>query len=443
MTSFGALVTIGVAMAVLSLAGGYLMWRGLRPHAAEHHNARVCTQTGSAILTSAVVGGVLLLLQFWADGRAENRDQRKSIALQRDLSGIRLVGVDLGGIDMTGKQLRDADLSESDLRGASLIKTDLTGARLAEADMRDSQLRGARLAGAYLTGADLRNADGFDAHFEGAQLGPDARGAGVDLEGAKFINAHFRGACLARVRLRGAVLGGADLTSTVLTGADLRGARLVRDGVPANLDGAFLHGVQIDPDQHSLVHGARVAFARHVAARRPRSGPRPAPARAEQDQLVEVSDGDTVRFHRLGWVRLVGIDAPDPDPPVEDVPPLRTPKPVVRSEPPQRPGWLSPRPEPAGNAARSFLGSHIGKRVRYILERQPFETRDHGQFGRARAYVWIEGDRTSLNTRLIDAGLGRWKKEPQLRQFVQELQWAQLNAQQSGRGVWATCLTTP
>lgn len=107
---------------------------------------------------------------------------------------------------------------------------DLTGARLMDADLAGADLMGARLdlvslADADLSAADLEGASLIQARVTGARLA-DANLARATLAGADLTGAHLAGACLVGADLRGAALVNASLQGADLTGARLDGADL-------------------------------------------------------------------------------------------------------------------------------------------------------------------------------------------------------------------------
>jgi uncharacterized protein YjbI with pentapeptide repeats len=319
-----------------------------------------------------------------------------------------------------------------------MVRTSVKRARLAGADLRDSSARSVSFEGSFLTGVNASGIDGFDAHFEHVSAGPTNQGATANFDRAKLINGHFHGACLARASFKDAVLGGGDFSNAVLTGTDLTGAALMRDGVPANFRGALLTGVKVDPSGRALIDRARQSerarIAHLVGSFRT---PGASPPNAIEDRLVEVSDGDTIKLEHLGWLRLTGIDAPDPTPPVEDLPRLTSRAPVADDPPLGSPDALA-----VGNLARTYLGRHIGEPVSYALAAQARERRDNGGVGRARGYLWF-ADGRFVNRDLLREGYVVRKSEPQDPALSDGLDIAQDLAQRDGLRVWATCPSEP
>jgi uncharacterized protein YjbI with pentapeptide repeats len=104
---------------------------------------------------------------------------------------------------------------------------DLTGARLIDADLSQANFSGAKLARAELAGAILQEAD-----LSGADLS-DADLRRTDLLNADLTRANLTNADLSEARLVHAVLEG-----TIWDGASLRSADLTR---ARRADGAALH----------------------------------------------------------------------------------------------------------------------------------------------------------------------------------------------------------
>ena len=82
------------------------------------------------------------------------KDLVKQLILgQKDLSGVRLKGVNLRGFDLQNVNFSGADLSQSNLEGA-----DLSGANLRSANLINANLKSTNLTAANLTRANLTNA---------------------------------------------------------------------------------------------------------------------------------------------------------------------------------------------------------------------------------------------------------------------------------------------
>jgi uncharacterized protein YjbI with pentapeptide repeats/endonuclease YncB( thermonuclease family) len=369
---------------------------------------------GASLLTGA---GISLAFFFLQD--ANQRNEKKvadrqalhlRVGLTRDLSGSDLRGSDLRGVDLGNKDLSGADLRGADLDGDSLIGADLHGATLEGAHLRGADLTKANLIGAFLNGADLRDARLGDAHLQRAQIGNDVGGRAAELSGAWLVDAHLHETCLADADLRRAVVGGADLSGAILSDADLRGARLERDGVPANLVGAWLARVKVDSSARGfLPHEVGGSHGTRAAAQ-----PSPkAPPESVADRVIRVSDGDTVELERRGWVRLIGIDAPDLN-------------------------------DPVGSDAKRFVEREVRRddAVRYKLGRMPREVRAGGAGpwpGRWRAYIWLSDGRF-LNGAILAGGYAeRQTDQPEDARYVPALDEAERRAKAAGKHIWAAC----
>jgi uncharacterized protein YjbI with pentapeptide repeats len=116
-------------------------------------------------------------------GKKAWREWRKQSDERPDLSGEKLLHLDLSYLDLNGADMRKASLWGSLLRNAKLAGADLSGcmarfvsfsgaklagAKLVEADLRAGSLRRADLAGADLTRAVLRFTSLVGANVEGA-----------------------------------------------------------------------------------------------------------------------------------------------------------------------------------------------------------------------------------------------------------------------------------
>ena len=92
-----------------------------------------------------------------------------------DLSGAKLMklemnNVDLSGANLSGADLRASGLNGANLSGANLIGSDLSWAQLWRANLRGADLSGANLTQVNLSGADLAGADLSGAYLAGANL---------------------------------------------------------------------------------------------------------------------------------------------------------------------------------------------------------------------------------------------------------------------------------
>ncbi len=156
--------------------------------------------------------------------------------------GVDFTGADLSGLDLLGAELGCANMSRvvligADLYTASLGETRLDGADLSGADLRKVQGRGCKAQYANLSGANLQRADFAQSNFRGAVL----RGAqlqrvtfsGADLREADLRDGVFERTRLSRARMGGCrvagasgqVIGPVDVgvdTSKLLDGPELR-----------------------------------------------------------------------------------------------------------------------------------------------------------------------------------------------------------------------------
>jgi uncharacterized protein YjbI with pentapeptide repeats/endonuclease YncB( thermonuclease family) len=382
-------------------------------------------KTARGSLGASLVTGALLSLAFFflqdqnkkhEDKLADQQktDQQKiaqrqalriTVGLQRNLSGADLSGDYLSFVDLGGKNLSGGDLRGTQLEGAGMVGTGLERTLLDGANLKRADLTEAKLQGAELSGADLEKTQFAKAQLQGATIGQGIHGHAAYLKGAFLINADLRGACLAGADLRGAHLSGADFSGAVLTDADLRGAELELDGIPVNLKRAWTARAQIDQENRHFVSTP----PRINLGRRRRSPSTHAPADAIADRVVRISDGDTIKLKRLGWVRLIGLDAPS-------------------------------RKAPWGTQAREFLEHELPTNsvVRYELGPQRREPvpRD---VGRWQVYIWLPDGRF-LNQSILERGYGQRQAKPtEARRYIAVLAAAVQRAKAAGRGVWTTC----
>lgn len=385
---------------------------------------RLSDQEARGSLGASLVTGAVISLTFFFLQRADEDNAKKianrqtlhvTIGLQRDLSRADLNSQNLSGFDLSKK-----DFSEADLHGATLTDATLLGTRLDRANLEEANLYGADLTDAWLeeatlSGADLQHAMMTRAHLKNAVIGEGADGKGTNLSHATLVDADLRGACLAFADLRYAVLGGTDLAGAVLTGADLRGAVLERDGIPVNLAGASVAGVKLDRDDRRFLGPTATPLPPDSSA--PGAGTAlsgAVPREAVRDRVTSVSDGDTLKLERLGWVRLIGLDAP-------------------------------PTEQAVGKEARDFLVREALLRkatVSYRLGKQQREPRAFNQVGRWRAYIWL-ADGRSLNELILQQGYAQRQVNELGRQedaaYAPTLSEAEQSAKAAGRHIWATC----
>lgn len=128
----------------------------------------------------------------------DNDTKKQIIAVEiiksKDLSGLKLRGVDLSGVkfdqmDLSATNLREANLSQAKFTGVSLEQSNLSRANLSGSYLYNTGLKGASMLYANLSGAELR---------------------AVDLEYTNLIQAVLSGADLRYAKLRYAVLRGAE-----------------------------------------------------------------------------------------------------------------------------------------------------------------------------------------------------------------------------------------
>jgi uncharacterized protein YjbI with pentapeptide repeats len=399
-----------LAMILLGVAAGLMLV--FVPPRFSTHQAQAAF--GASLATGAAIALAFFFLQREDEDNQKKVSQKETlrlgVALAPDLTGADLSGEEMSEFDLSQKDLSDADLDGAVLRKATLRGTRLDRASLNEAKLGDANLTRASLQKAFMNGVDLRRAVLRKARLEGAFLGPGRGGRRADLRKARMLDARLTGACLAKADLRGALLGDVDLRGAVLTGADLRGAVLDFDGVYANLRGAIgLRTIKLDAAQRTLL--PRIAGTPAVAGRPDRV---PVPAAARNARVTRVSDGDTFQLDDGRWVRLIGLDAPDPDQPIG--------------------------PQATKAMERMVLRNAD---IRYVLGDPETENRPVNPPGRTRAYVWL-ADGTFLNEELVVRGYARRQRtgEDTRREtsaYARTLDAAQQYARDRGDGVWATC----
>jgi uncharacterized protein YjbI with pentapeptide repeats len=162
-----------------------------------------------------------------------NAWRRRNPTVKPDLSGARLINVDLERAVLDGADLRQADLSKAQLSHASLARANLESATLILADLlgaslNESCLAGASFFGAFLFGTRLKSADLKGANLLGSSL------MGADLSNADLTGAHLMSANFHEANLTGANLSQADMTAASLIGTRLEGARI---------DSCWVHGL--------------------------------------------------------------------------------------------------------------------------------------------------------------------------------------------------------
>lgn len=98
----------------------------------------------------------------------KTKSLRKFYMKGADLTGIRLVGIELWRAD-----LRDADLPTARLQEAVLVETKLQKAFLVDAKLQGASLARAELEGAYLLGATLKDVEMLTAEQIGSGVGEE------------------------------------------------------------------------------------------------------------------------------------------------------------------------------------------------------------------------------------------------------------------------------
>lgn len=219
----------GLVIILLAVVPGLFLWWPKR------HDPVSRSELGVALMTGALIAVAVLGIQTSIDSKARKRDASRqaadarqnfelTLALQPDLSGIRLDGEDLRGIHFYGKIMRRATLnraimdevilSRAQLPEASLQRTILNGAVMDGVDLRAAHLENALLIGAVLTDAGMRGSYLNGAHLESADL------SRAVLRFAILRNSHLEGTSFSGADLRSADLGGATWdASTGLAGA--------------------------------------------------------------------------------------------------------------------------------------------------------------------------------------------------------------------------------
>jgi endonuclease YncB( thermonuclease family) len=128
--------------------------------------------------------------------------------------------------------------------------------------------------------------------------------------------------------------------------------------------------------------------------------------------MTRVSDGDTVKLAKRGWVRLFGVDARDFD-------------------------------EPIGTEARNFLMEEMSRSpaIRFKLGRAPREVRVTGIPGRWLGYIWLSDGRFLNEVLLAEGYVERQKSSdrPEDPQFARVLDDAERRAKAGGKRIWAAC----
>jgi uncharacterized protein YjbI with pentapeptide repeats/endonuclease YncB( thermonuclease family) len=402
---------------------------------------------GTALATGAVISGMFFLLTVRDEHNRkvlETRDQQAQarianqealalqLTLQHDLSGVDLSNDRLGRFDLANKNLTGANLYGVTLAHGRLIGSVLDGVSLNRADLEHALMRKAKLNGASVNGADLDWVNLNEAQLRGASLGMYLQGRTehfTGLYGAQLIDGNLQGACLAHADLRRARLGGANLANADLAYADLTGVNFVNDGVGADLKGTSFWRANLSP-------GARAYVLRAAPQdlRPPRGSLRnvPIPRTAHRARVVQVYNGNTIKVTPTsrrrcatcitpqdpGWVRLIGLNAPNLDDRRAD------------PNPEHRVGQQAAQLVQALTPARSAVWYVLGRKQR---ERKPENT------GRWLAYIWL-GNGRFLNERILESGYAlRETDQGERSPYASVFDTAQLDAKRTGKGLWGIC----
>jgi uncharacterized protein YjbI with pentapeptide repeats len=200
----GALVAVGTVVTIVTPSSS--VWREL----------------GLAILSGAIVGGTLVLVETLLSDAAAERAEHASLLAQLSTT-IDLNGIDLRARDLTGLYLPDRSVVAGQLAnvrldnarlfygnyrhaiftGASMRGSDFGGASLAFADLTDADLAGASLCDVDLSHAVLSGADLSDVDLTGARIQHTNFGT-ARLDGARFVNCYLQGSDLSNASLVGA-----------------------------------------------------------------------------------------------------------------------------------------------------------------------------------------------------------------------------------------------
>lgn len=151
-------------------------------------------------------------------GRLGKLNRGKQLTLVGvDLTGIKLVGMNLQRAVFRSCRFYCADLRNSDFSQAVLTGCDFSGADLSNARFVWANLRGADLSRAILRGTRFENADMRP--LTEAPVPPHGKGGVVSLSDSTLHNTN-----LSQAKLLGASFVGAILDGCILDNADLEGA---------------------------------------------------------------------------------------------------------------------------------------------------------------------------------------------------------------------------
>lgn len=147
-------------------------------------------------------------------------EERATLLVGADLSGVNLSGSNLSHFNLTGALLFKADLS-----GCEFFETNLSGVDATGANFDQSNMTEAKLVRTGLGYASFNKTTLFTANLSGATL-TGANFVDADLRMAKLTNARLRETVLKNTDLTGALVNGADLCDADVTGAEFRDTNL-------------------------------------------------------------------------------------------------------------------------------------------------------------------------------------------------------------------------
>lgn len=168
-------------------------------------------------------------------GRLGKLNRGKQLTLiGADLTGIKLVGMNLQRAVFRSCRFYCADLRNSDFSQTTLTGCDFSGADLTNARFVWANLRGADLSRAILKGTRFENADmrpmtdpPVPPHGKGGVVSlSDSTLHNTNLSQAKLLGASFVGAILDGAILDNADLEGADFSYSTLSNVQFRNAKL-------------------------------------------------------------------------------------------------------------------------------------------------------------------------------------------------------------------------
>jgi micrococcal nuclease len=160
-------------------------------------------------------------------------------------------------------------------------------------------------------------------------------------------------------------------------------------------------GWRVAHDHTSTLRAAGVPLGVMAAVRD--SGPASPRRQTVACTVMRITDGDGIVCHRIGRVRLIGIDTPEMN---------------------QR---------PFGKQAADALGEMV--RVGSVVQLEA-DVEERDPYRRALAYVWV--GRTMVNWRMVRDGWAVLLTYPPNVQYVDAFTDAERRAREEKRGLWAT-----